>query len=353
MNSAQEKAKEFLAIASQFHLGVLTTESRHPQTMQLSQLAQANLPEAIRIMKNIDIDMLDHLYRKTEEIELLSQEIRETFQAGHRVYLCGCGATGRLSLSLETLWIEDNTNSPYQNSVISFMAGGDVAIIKSIENFEDRPDFGVRQLTDLGFKNGDLLVSCTEGGETPFVIGATEHAATNSARHPWFLYCNPDDILCKHVERSRRVIESPKVNKINLTVGPMAISGSTRMQASTVLMYAVGLALFESRKKTTAHAIANRIEQFRKFTSNTDLNFLEKYIEAEANTYIAGDHTTYSTDAYAITVLTDTTERSPTFSLAAFENQRDANRTPSLCYLSLPAADNVDAAWKILTKKKF
>lgn len=348
MNSAQAKAKEFLAIASQFHLGVLPTEQCHPKTMQLSQLAESNLPEAMRILKNIDIDMLDCLYRKTEEIESLSKDIRETFNAGRRVYLCGCGATGRLSLSLETLWIEDNPNSIHQHSVVSFMAGGDVALIKSIENFEDQPDYGVKQLSELGFQDGDLLISCTEGGETPFVIGATEHAAANSSRNPWFLYCNPDDILCKHVERSRRVIESNKINKINLTVGPMAISGSTRMQASTALMYAVGIALFESQKVTSARAIARRIEEFRNFTSNLNMSFLEKYIESESNAYTSSDHTTYSTDAYGITVLTDTTERSPTFSLAAFENQQDANRTPSLCYLSLPAADNVDAAWKIL-----
>jgi N-acetylmuramic acid 6-phosphate etherase len=120
------------------------------------------------------------------------------------------------------------------------------------------------------------------------------------------------------------------------------------MQASTVLMYAAGIALFESQTQTNAHAIAKRIETFRTYTQNTDMGFLAKFIEAESNTYKAGDHTTYTTDAYAITVLTDTTERSPTFSLAAFENQQDSNRIPSLCFLSLPAADNVDAAWKTL-----
>ena len=51
------------------------------------------------------------------------------------------------------------------------------------------------------------------------------------------------EILLEVADRSRRVIEHEKIRKLNLTVGPMAISGSTRMQASTILMSAVGLAL--------------------------------------------------------------------------------------------------------------
>ena len=53
------------------------------------------------------------------------------------------------------------------------MAGGDVAIIASVEDFEDHPEFGAHQLLSLGFADNDLLIACTEGGETPWVIGAT------------------------------------------------------------------------------------------------------------------------------------------------------------------------------------
>jgi phosphate uptake regulator len=73
--SAQARAEEFLAIASQFHLGVLPTETRHSKTMNLSQLAQNNLPEALRALKSVDLEMLDVLYRKTEEVNALSKAI--------------------------------------------------------------------------------------------------------------------------------------------------------------------------------------------------------------------------------------------------------------------------------------
>jgi len=61
-------------------------------------------------------------------------------------------------------------------------------------------------MNDLGFTKNDLLIASTEGGETPWVIGATEEAARICVKKPWYLYCNPDDILIKTVERSRRVI---------------------------------------------------------------------------------------------------------------------------------------------------
>lgn len=43
------------------------------------------------------------------------------------------------------------------------MAGGDVALIKSVEDFEDHPEFAVQHMKDLGFTENDLLLASTEG----------------------------------------------------------------------------------------------------------------------------------------------------------------------------------------------
>lgn len=34
---------------------------------------------------------------------------------------------------------------------MSFMSGGDVALVKSVETFEDHPEFAVQQAKDVGF----------------------------------------------------------------------------------------------------------------------------------------------------------------------------------------------------------
>ena len=48
--------------------------------------------------------------------------------------MCGCGATGRLALVLETLWRQETQEiyPDWYDRTIAFMAGGDAALIKSV-----------------------------------------------------------------------------------------------------------------------------------------------------------------------------------------------------------------------------
>ena len=345
--AAQSKALalEFLAISQQFKLGSLPTESPHPKTLKLSDDAKNNLNRAIETIKEIDVEVFDRLLESLDELKILQAEVKLTIESGGRIFLCGCGATGRLSLALETIWRSQHSKNPQlQERIISFMAGGDVALIHSVEKFEDYPEFGERQLLELGFREGDMLIACTEGGETPFVIGATEAALAKSSRTPFFLYCNPDEILIQTAERSKRVIENPQIKKINLNVGPMALTGSTRMQATTILMYATGLSLWFYNSEF--NHLKNELVTITKFIRELDFSFLKKFIECETQLYLNGDYLFYETDGKTgISILTDTTERSPTFSLYPFENQNDAEKNPSLSYLLFPGSADNKSAW--------
>ena len=240
---SERKAEEFLSISSQFKLGSLVTEASHPITKDLSSLAKNNLPKAISSLKELDDLTIGVLTESKKKIYYLKDCIRDTIESGNNVYFCGCGSTGRLSLTIETIWRQVHADDELKDRVFSFMSGGDVALICSIENFEDYPQYGARQLVESGFKDGDLMVGSSEGGETAFVIGAVEKAAEISKRKQFFLYCNPDEILCQVAERSKSIIQNPKVEKIILNVGPMGVTGSTRMQSSTILLAAEGIAL--------------------------------------------------------------------------------------------------------------
>ncbi len=340
----------FLKIAPEFHLGELMTEAQHPDTLELSRLARQDLATAIDTLKRVDLDALAKLEKLSHSLIPLAREIRNTLDAGQRVFLCGCGATGRLSLSLEVFARSGELGEPLpEGRILGFMAGGDTALIRSIESFEDFPEYGARQLMELGFVPGDLLVATTEGGETPFVIGATEAAAglqDSSTRAPFFLYCNPDEVLCRVAERSRRVIESPGIHSISLPVGPMALSGSTRMQASTVLMAAVGWAI---SRRFDPESIPLEMEKFVSRIAAVEFGFLEDFIEAESSAYEIGQRVLYQPSArYGITVLTDTAERAPTFSLAPFENSLVPDDPDSLCYLHLQGTHHAAEAWRRL-----
>jgi N-acetylmuramic acid 6-phosphate etherase len=346
LTSKRMQLEDFLKNQSYFSLGHLPTEHLHPATRDLSAQVADDLPSAIRTVQKIDLQAIGVAGRALPLIRDLSHAIQTTFANGHRVFLSGCGATGRLALTLEALYREVFKNTAQENNVQALMAGGDFALVKSVENFEDYPNYGVRHLLDLGFKNGDLLIAITEGGETPYVLGTVEGALAHSETEPWFVYCNPRDLLVDTVPRSREVIENPRVHSLCLPVGPMALSGSTRLQAASAQMMAVGSALFQDYS-----AIQTFIEEY----SALDLSeFLSPIILWEAKQYQEDLVVLYETNDYPIAVLTDTTERSPTFSLAPFEKSNSGveDGAHSLCYLSIPDAADAESSWhRILNRK--
>jgi N-acetylmuramic acid 6-phosphate etherase len=329
--------EDFLRNASYFSLGHLPTEGFHPLTSDLSLLAVQSPGAAVEKIRQVDLAaigaMKDHLPLGRE----LADEVARVFDSGNRVFLSGCGATGRLALALESTFRAVHRGTDRENRVQGLMAGGDFALVKSVENFEDFPQYGVRHLEDLGFGEGDLLIAITEGGETPYVIGTVQGALSRSQRDPWFVYCNPRNTLVDTVARSREVIEHPRVRSLCLPVGPMALSGSTRLQAATVQMLVVGMAL-----SGNFGLIDLLLEEYGRLRLS---DFLSPFIEWESSVYARGGKVLYQTSSVPIAVLTDTTERSPTFSLTPFESSTWKEGPCSWCYLSIPDARTAQESW--------
>lgn len=338
-----EKRQAFLKIAPQFQLGHLVTESFHPKTTGLSQLVNTDVTKALKLLEEVDHDALSIMESKTQELWKLALDIQDTLDSGNKIFMVGCGATGRLSLVLETLFRQKFGQS---NQVVSFMAGGDFALIKSVESFEDKTEYGEKQLIELGFGPHDLLLASTEGGETPFVIGACNKASKVSDRKPYFLYCNPDHLL-EPIVRSKEVLTNQNINKINLTVGPMAISGSTRMQSSTVLMLGIGVGLLYKHKDQSEFESFYKDFLFRLKLTNYEA--MAPFTALEVRLYKEKKFLNYVADPFlAISILTDTTERSPTFSLRGFENRHDSENHHALAYLFISESETSAHAWSEL-----
>src|SRR5262245_3164091 len=132
----------FLADAPAFRLGDLPTEQPHPHTRGLAEVAERDPVRAAAMIARVDRDALDVLAG-------LARVIDDVLRSGGRIYLCGCGATGRLALTLETLWREQAAADD-RDRVVSLMAGGDTALVRSLEGFEDHPDYGARHVAELG-----------------------------------------------------------------------------------------------------------------------------------------------------------------------------------------------------------
>jgi N-acetylmuramic acid 6-phosphate etherase len=271
-----------------------------------------------------------------------------------------------LSIQLVSIWRDFWQRQPdrqFEDRAFAVMAGGDFALIKAVEGFEDFTAFGKRQIADLGVSAKDVVFAITEGGETSFVIGTAWQGVETGAK-VYFVYNNPDDILCQHVQRSREVILEPRIEKINLTTGPMAITGSTRMQAttiqlavlSTVLEMAVRILLDPQQGGERAASVPEQVLQWLKeahatLKSPALLQSLGKLTELEQSIYRQGHKNNYFADHFGIDMLTDTTERSPTYCTPPFRKFDDTNATESWAFLFMPQAET-PAAWQYILKHK-
>lgn len=346
---SRSEADAFLEVSPQFRLGDLPTEQSHPASRNLSDLVTQDLDAAFAAFKKIDRAALTMLRGQSQRISELSGVIADVLVSGNRIFMAGCGATGRLALTVEALCREGLVSEKYQDRIVGFMAGGDAALVRSLEGFEDREDYARRQVEAVGFSEGDLMIGITEGGETPFVIACVEAALETSQCTGWFCYCNPNDILKKVAERSKRILENPRVAKLPLLTGPMALSGSTRLQAITVQLAAMLIAL-----ECLDHPdeVSAKIDTLADALEVLDYACMAPFTRVEFSAIENGDNIVYQTNDYGLTVLTDTTERSPTFSMNAFENQQNAEHPASLCYLSIPNAPRSEDAWQAILHRQ-
>ncbi|MBN1125545.1 MAG: hypothetical protein JXA82_11090 [Sedimentisphaerales bacterium] len=382
MNSAQQRAQQFLEEEKAFRLGTLLTESAHPKTLYLSQTAEKDLPAAIRLLQEVDRDIppVAEKVLQSEPFHLLRQRILQAMNDHKKIFFTGCGSTGRLSILLEAAWRNfwQTLKHEYpdiaakipslEDAAYSVMAGGDFALIKAVEGFEDFPDFGRFQIRQGGIDRGDVVVAITEGGETSFVIG-TAWQGLDAGADVFFVYNNPSDLLCRHVERSRQVIENARIVKIDLATGPMAIAGSTRMQATTIELLIVGAAIelaltdflkthlsqedfqqlgFEPADPDWYHdrfvRLLEQLEAEQSVRQLADMVALEKEI------YVKHGLVTYLAEEGMLDVLTDTTERSPTFMLPPFRKFDDTQSPRSWSFIKNPFLPTLQA-WQHMLKR--
>lgn len=383
MSSPREKARHFLENEKAFRLGVLPTEQSHPVTASLSQTIAASTTDGIRMLMRVDDDVPPAMGRlvATDAFRQLVESLVEAIATGHRVFFTGCGATGRLAILLEAAWrgfwqqVRDRRPQlrdelpDLEDSVFSLMAGGDYALIRSVEGFEDSVDLGRYQLSRAGVTAGDVVVAVTEGGETSFVIGTAWQGLAAGAR-VFFVYNNPTDVLRQHVERSRAVIDEPRITNLDLFTGPMAVAGSTRMQATTAELLAIGsaleLALLELLRRWLSperlHELGvppRRADDYpRLFARLIDQLRLATNVEAVAS-LLAWEETiyrnqglvTYMTDHFLLDVLTDTTERAPTFRLPPFRKCDDSVSARSWAFVKNPRFASYEA-WRSVLRRE-
>lgn len=153
------------------------------------------------------------------KIESLVNVIVEKMQAGGRLFYVGAGTSGRLGV-VDASEIPPTYGMPH-GKVIGLIAGGDKAIRKAVENAEDDPIQGWKDLEEHVINQQDVLVGIAASGRTPYVIGALKTARANGIV-TGCIVCNENSEIAKNADFP-----------IEVVVGPEFVTGSTRMKAGT------------------------------------------------------------------------------------------------------------------------
>ncbi len=358
---SQEDSDRFIREDTQFHLGFLPTEQSNPLSRNVDQDFARDSGNGVRTLQKVDRNVLAMAKKvlNSPEYRNFCRAGQRTIKNGGRIIFSGCGATGRLSILLESMWKkfchENQEYLEYADRVESIMTGGDYALIKSVEFFEDFHVFGQRQATDANIGDKDMLVAITEGGETSSVLGTVAEAGERGA-DVFLLFNNPADLLSERLERSREAIESPFVTVLDLCCGPMAIAGSTRMQATTSEQLIAG-----SMLEHVIHDLTNipQIDYAKEFQcllealeTEQNIRALADYIEFEEQVYCEKGLVTYMADNCMLDLFTDTTERSPTFKLPPFRKKSDRISPQSWAFVKNPIFSSMEA-WKNILHRPF
>ena len=153
------------------------------------------------------------------QIKNLVEQIEVRMKKGGRVFYLGAGTSGRLGV-LDASEIPPTFGVP-ESMVIGLIAGGDVALRKSVEAAEDDPKKAWASLQSFNINKNDVVIGIAASGTTPYVIGGITHARENGIL-TGCITCNPGSEIAK-------VTEFP----IEAIVGPEFVTGSTRLKAGT------------------------------------------------------------------------------------------------------------------------
>ena len=385
-DAARERARDFIDNEKQFQLGFLPTEQSNPITATLEEDFKRSTLAGVQCLQRGDRQMpitMRHVFAGRRFAALVDSMIATlttppltTPPLPHsstpplhlpRIIFSGCGATGRLSILLESMWrdffhrraaeLTDEERALADRSA-SIMTGGDFALIRSVEFFEDFAEGGRRQAAALDVGEGDTFAAITEGCETSSVLGTLKYAAEHGARC-FLVFNNPADLLRKHLDRCREAIDNPKVTVIDLYCGSMSVAGSTRMQAtsseqvlcSCALEAALCRVLPRFAKETASDYTVAFENLLAGLESPEGRAGLVKAIEFEKGVYEAGGRITYLADKCMLDLFTDNTERSPTFMLPPLRSSRDRHLAQSWAFVKNPL-HSTEECWSEMMRRR-
>lgn len=194
-----------------------TTEQRNPNSIDIDLKSTS---EIVRIFHEEDKRAIAAVEAESEAIAHAIDLCVAAFRSGGRLFYVGAGTSGRLGV-LDASECPPTFSTPPE-MVQGIIAGGDVALRRSVEGEEDKPERGAQAIRERQLTPKDVLLGIASSGQTPYVIGALKEAHAIGATTMFLCCVRPPQPLKRCV-----------THFITPIVGPEIITGSTRLKAGT------------------------------------------------------------------------------------------------------------------------
>jgi N-acetylmuramic acid 6-phosphate etherase len=194
----------------------LLTESRNERSTDIESMT---VFDAFDVIATEDAAIAGAVQQAKPEICKTVGLVVDAFRRGGRLIYIGAGTSGRLGV-LDAAECPPTFQSD-PRSVRGIIAGGWMALRKSIEGAEDRAQDGATAIDNIRVDDCDVVLGIATGGTTPYVHAAIDRANELGARTVFFA-CVPVSQVADKADVSIRVLTGPEI-----------ITGSTRMKAGT------------------------------------------------------------------------------------------------------------------------
>lgn len=348
---AKQLAHDFLINEKEYRLGFVEAEQRNPLTTTLGDDFRESTHKGLDTLIRAD-EALCTVFNAVLDSRNFSDLVEKLYNCinnGGRVIISGCGSSGRLAMRIEASWrIAVRQLDKYENSVRSLMTGGDYALIRAVESFEDYICLGQMQARELELTNKDILIGVTATGETTSVLGTAMQALDDGASVCMVVCTDPASLLGK-LKRADAVYTHPNCESIYIPCGAMAVTGSTRMQSTTIEQAVIASALEIALSKLCGEEMnASYLQNgFRSCIDTLKLDSVKESMaelaDTETKLYENHGHVTYYADEYLLDILADTTERGPTFCVPPFRPKSRMNDAMSWAFAKNPFCNTKDA----------
>ncbi|HEY6002270.1 MAG TPA: N-acetylmuramic acid 6-phosphate etherase, partial [Anaeromyxobacter sp.] len=204
------------------HRPLPVTERVHPAASGLERLPTSRL--LVRLHAG-DLEAVRAVGRALVPLAALVDAAARALREGGRLVYAGAGTSGRLG-ALDAAECPP-TFGVDPSRVHAIVAGGDLALRRSVEGAEDDRQAGAAAVRRARIGSRDLLVGISASGSTPFVLAALGEARRRGAATA-LVTSNP---------AARPAVD----HRVVLETGPERVAGSTRMKAGTAAKMVLGL----------------------------------------------------------------------------------------------------------------